>query len=184
MLYLAYQTHADVMLPVRALAGAGLNALAPWAASEDLKVLRNLTAAYELIARAGLTHVRPSYGIDSVRVGNRAVRVREEPLHATPFGTLLHFKKDGDWAQPQVLVVAPLSGHFATLLRSLVRTLLVDHDVCITDWHNARNVGTDEGRFGFEDYVDHLIGWLERIGTGVHVVAVCQPCVQVLAAVR
>jgi len=118
-----------------------------------------------------------------VQVGNREVAVREEPLHATPFGTLLQFKKDSSLAQPRVLVVAPLSGHFATLLRSLVRTLLPDHDVCITDWHNARNVGTHEGRFGFDDYVDHLIGWLELLGRGTHVVAVCQPCVQVLAAV-
>ena len=156
MLYLAYQTHTDIMVPVRIFAEAGLNALAPWAAAEDLKVLRNLTAAYELITRAGLTHERPPYGIDSVRVGNREVAVREEPVAVTPFGTLLRFKKDVDIAQPQVLVVAPLSGHFATLLRSLVRTLLPDHDVCITDWHNARNVGTDEGRFGFDDYVNHL----------------------------
>ena len=69
MLYLAYQTHTDIMVPVRMFAEAGLNALAPWAAAEDLKVLRNLTAAYELITRAGLTHARPSYGIDNVRVG-------------------------------------------------------------------------------------------------------------------
>ena len=182
MLYLAYQTHADIMVPVRMFAEAGLNALAPWAAAEDLKVLRNLTAAYELITRAGLTHERPPYGIDSVRVGNREVAVREEALDVTPFGTLLRFKKDVDIAQPQVLVVAPLSGHFATLLRSLVRTMLPDHDVCITDWHNARNVGIDEGRFGFDDYVSHLIGWLEVLGSRAHVVAVCQPCVQVLAA--
>jgi poly(3-hydroxybutyrate) depolymerase len=182
MLYLAYQTHTDIMVPVRMFAEAGLNALAPWAAAEDLKVLRNLTAAYELITRAGLTHARPSYGIDNVRVGNREVAVREEPVAVTPFGTLLRFKKDADIAQPQVLVVAPLSGHFATLLRSLVRTLLPDHDVCITDWHNARNVRTDEGRFGFDDYVNHLIDWLEALGGRAHVVAVCQPCVQVLAA--
>ena len=182
MLYLAYQAHADIMVPVRALAEAGLNALAPWAQTEDLKVLRNLTAAYELITRASLTHERPPYGIDTVHLGNREVGVREAPLHASPFGTLLQFKKDAGPAQPRVLVVAPLSGHFATLLRDLVRTLLPDHDVCITDWHNARNVGTNEGRFGFDDYVDHLIGWLELIGSGAHVVAVCQPCVQVLAA--
>jgi len=182
MLYLAYQTHADIMVPVRIFAEAGLNALAPWAAAEDLKVLRNLTAAYELITRAGLTHERPPYGIDSVRVGNREVAVREEAVDVTPFGTLLRFKKDIDIAQPQVLVVAPLSGHFATLLRSLVRTMLPDHDVCITDWHNARNVGIDEGRFGFDDYVSHLIGWLEVLGNRAHVVAVCQPCVQVLTA--
>ena len=182
MLYLAYQTHADIMVPVRLFAEAGLNALAPWAAAEDLKVLRNLTAAYELITRAGLTHERPPYGIDSVRVGNREVAVHEEALDVTPFGTLLRFKKDLDVAQPKVLVVAPLSGHFATLLRSLVKTMLPDHDVCITDWHNARNVGIDEGRFGFDDYVSHLIGWLEVLGSRAHVVAVCQPCVQVLTA--
>ena len=81
-----------------------------------------------------------------------------------------------------MLVVAPLSGHFATLLRSLVRTLLPEHDVCITDWHNARDVGTTQGRFGFDDYVGHIIHWLETMGPGTHVVAVCQPCVQVLAA--
>ena len=182
MLYLAYQTHTDIMVPVRLFAEAGLSALAPWAAAEDLKVLRNLTAAYELITRAGLTHERPSYGIDSVRVGNREVAVREVPIASTPFGTLLNFKKDADVAQPRVLVVAPLSGHFATLLRSLVRTLLPEHDVCITDWHNARDVSTAHGRFGFDDYVDHLIDWLEELGSPTHVVAVCQPCVQVLAA--
>jgi polyhydroxyalkanoate depolymerase len=81
-----------------------------------------------------------------------------------------------------VLVVAPLSGHFATLLRGLVRTMLPEHDVCITDWHNARNVGMAHGRFGFDDYVSHLVDWLKETGPGTHVVAVCQPCVQVLAA--
>ena len=101
---------------------------------------------------------------------------------STPFGTLLRFRKDVEIAQPQVLVVAPLSGHFATLLRSLVRTMLPEHDVCITDWHNARDASIDAGRFGFEDYVEHIIKFLEKMGPGVHVVAVCQPCVQVLTA--
>ena len=101
---------------------------------------RNLTAAYELISRAGLTHTRPPFGIDRVMVGNREVAVREEAAHVTPFGTLLHFKKDIDAAQPRVLLVAPLSGHFATLLRATVRTMLPEHDVYITDWHNARDV--------------------------------------------
>jgi polyhydroxyalkanoate depolymerase len=95
---------------------------------------------------------------------------------------LLNFRKDVEIVQPRVLVVAPLSGHFATLLRSLVRTLLPEHDVCITDWHNARDASTDAGRFGFDDYITHVIQWLEKMGPGTHVVAVCQPCVQVLAA--
>ena len=182
MLYLGYQTHADIMVPVRSWALAGLDLLAPWAATESLKHLRNLTAAYELIARAGLTHVRPPFGISSVRVGNRDVAVTEVPLATTPFGTLLHFKKDSEAAQPRILVVAPLSGHFATLLRSLLQTMLPEHDVCITDWHNARDVGTAEGRFGFDEYVAHLIQWLEAMGSGTHIVAVCQPCVQSMAA--
>jgi len=183
MLYLAYQTHADLMVPMRGLAQVGLNAVAPWAALEQLRVVRNLTAAYALITRAGLTHDRPAYGIDRVRVAKEDVAVQEEVVATTPFGTLLHFRKDVKTAQPRVLVVAPLSGHFATLLRGLVRTLLSEHDVSITDWHNARDASIAAGRFGFDDYVAHLIHWLEVIGPGTHVVAVCQPCVQVLAAV-
>jgi hypothetical protein len=182
MLYLAYQTHADFMDSVRQMATAGLAALGPWAGNGDLKLLRNVTAAYELIARSRLTHVRPPYGIGSVRVGNREVAVAEEVVMATPFGTLLRFRKDIDTPQPRVLLVAPLSGHFATLLRNTVKTLLPDHDVSITDWHNARDVSAAHGRFGFDDYVDHLIRFLEALGPGTHVVAVCQPCVQVLAA--
>ena len=182
MLYLAYQTHADLMAPLRAWASAGRLALGPWANGDASAPFRNLAAAWELIARTRLTHTRPAYGIESVRMGNREVAVTEEPLASTPFGTLLHFRKDVEAAQPRVLVVAPLSGHFATLLRGLVHTMLPENDVCITDWHNARDIGMAHGRFGFDEYVAHLIGWLERLGPGTHVVAVCQPCVQVLAA--
>jgi poly(3-hydroxybutyrate) depolymerase len=167
-------------MPVRSWASAGLELLAPWASRETLKHLRNVKAAFELIAQTGLTHIHPPFGIVSTRMGNCDVPVTEEVLASTPFGTLLRFKKDNDISQPRVLVVAPLSGHFATLLRSLVRTLLPEHDVCITDWHNARDISIGHGRFGFEDYVSHLIQWLETIGPGAHVVAVCQPCVQVL----
>ena len=182
MLYLAYQASSDIMMPVRAwadmAAAAGGRRLLP-----DNPVIRNLTAAYELIARAGLTHTRPAFGISSVTVGNREVEVREEAAYATPFGTLLHFKKDIASAQPRVLMVAPLSGHFATLLRATVRTMLAEHDVFITDWCNARDVPLTAGRFGCDEYIDHLIKFLEVMGPGAHVVAVCQPCVAVLAAV-
>jgi polyhydroxyalkanoate depolymerase len=130
-----------------------------------------------------LTHHRPDYAIAPVRAGGREVEVHEEAAHVTPFGTLLRFRKDIDLAQPRVLVVAPLSGHFATLLRGTVSTLLPEHDVYITDWHNARDVPLAHGRFGLDEYVDHLIRFIEVIGPGAHVVAVCQPCVAVLAAV-
>jgi poly(3-hydroxybutyrate) depolymerase len=181
MLYFAYQTQSDMLAPFRAWAFMALAAGAQPLLGDDVQ--RNLSAAYELIARAGLTHSRPPFGISHVNVGNRDVEVREEAAARTPFGTLLHFKKDTAVAQPRVLVVAPLSGHFATLLRATVRTLLPEHDVFITDWHNARDVPVTAGRFGIDEYVDHLIKYLEVLGPGSHVLAVCQPCVAVLSAV-
>ncbi len=182
MLYSTYQFYSDATVPTRSFAQLGLSAISPFMLNGSGKWLRNVSAAFELISRAQLTHTRPAYGIKSVLVGNRDVEVTEEPLSTTPFGTLLHFKKDIDVAQPRVLVVAPLSGHFATLLRNTVQTLLKDHDVCITDWHNARDVGISAGRFGFDEYVEHIIQWLRHLGPGAHLLAVCQPCVQALAA--
>jgi poly(3-hydroxybutyrate) depolymerase len=180
MLYLAYQLQSDIMTPVRAWASMAASGGAPL--MSDHPAVRNLTAVYELIARAGLTHTRPPFGIDTVTVGNREVEVHEEAAATTPFGTLLHFKKDIATVQPRVLLVAPLSGHFSTLLRATVRTMLPDHDVYITDWHNARDVPLTAGRFGMDEYTDHLIKFLETMGPGSHILAVCQPCVAVLAA--
>jgi len=109
--------------------------------------------------------------------------VHEEAVTVTPFATLLHFKKEQQTPQPRVLLVAPLSGHFATLLRGTVRTMLPEHDVYVTDWHNARDVPVRSGRFGVDEYVEQLIAFLHTIGPGAHIVAICQPCVTVLAAV-
>ncbi len=181
MLYQAYQAHADLMVAVRALASLAASRFdLPY--TKNLGIIRNITAACELIARAKLTHHRPPFGIEAVLVGNREVAVREEAAHVTPFATLLHFKKDIDMAQPRVLLVAPLSGHFATLLRATVNTMLADHDVYITDWHNARDVALSHGAFGFDDFIQHLLDFLETMGPGAHVVAVCQPCVAALVA--
>lgn len=182
MLYLAYQSQNDLMDPIRAVARSVLSTMDPWVGAAAPSSLRSMAAAYELISRAGLSHTRPPYGIDEVMVGNETVPVEEKPRFVAPFGTLLHFKKDVATPQPRVLVVAPLSGHFATLLRNTVKTLLGDHDVYVTDWHNARDVPLDRGVFGFEDYVETIITFLQILGPGTHVVAVCQPCVQVLAA--
>src|SRR5471030_2866401 len=183
MLYQAYQAHSDIMVPVRALAGMAAKTVGEKLnGSARPSPLSNLTAAYELIARAGLTHARPPYGIDSVMVGNREVAVTEEAADVTPFATLLHFKKDVEQAQPRVLLIAPLSGHFATLLRATVRTMLAEHDVYITDWHNARDVSLEHGGFGFDEYTGHIVRFLETMGSGAHLVAVCQPCVSALVA--
>jgi polyhydroxyalkanoate depolymerase len=183
MLYRAYQAHADLMLPLRVGAASALpflNGATPWA---NWPAARSTAAALELMALTRITHERPAYGITTAPAGNREVAVRERVALELPFGSLLHFEKDGAPEAPRVLVVAPLSGHFATLLRSTVTTLLADFDVYITDWHNARDVPAAAGTFGFDDYIRYVMRFLEHLGPGAHVVAVCQPCVQVLAAV-
>jgi polyhydroxyalkanoate depolymerase len=183
MIYLTYQIHSDLLAPLRTLAHAAVHALNDprheW--SRNLFV-RHASAASEMLARAGLTHARPDFEIDEIEVLDEIVPVHQEASDATPFATLLHFRKASGAEQPRVLVVAPLSGHFSTLLRDTVRTLLPEHDVYITDWHNARDVGVEHGRFGIDEYVDHLIRFLEKLGPGAHMVGVCQPCVAVLAS--
>jgi poly(3-hydroxybutyrate) depolymerase len=174
MLYDVYEAQTALVAPVRAMAGATARRLRDLQSDgTDIPALRYFGAACELVSRAHLNHVRPSFGLESVR---------EEVVYSTAFSSLLHFAKDTRAPGPRVLVVAPLSGHFATLLRNTVRTLLADFDVYLTDWHNARDVPLDEGPFGFDEYVDDVIRALEHLGPRVHVIAVCQPCVPVLAA--
>ena len=107
---------------------------------------------------------------------------REEVIASTPFGTLLHFRKATGSNHPRILVVPAMAGHFATLIRGTLRTLLADHDVFVADWHNARDVPADDGRFGLDEYIAHVIDFLDAIGPGTHLMAVCQPCAAVVAA--
>ena len=182
MLYQAYQNHMDLTQPWRTGAGSALRYLnlVPQGVSD--KLFARLAAALELISRSSLTYARPPYGIDTVQVGNRELKVTEEVAYATPFGSLLHFRKQDAPEQPKMLLVAPMSGHFATLLRGTVKTLLQDHDVYITDWHNPRDIPRDKGRFGLDDYTGHLIDFLGQLGPRPHMVAICQPSVSALAA--
>lgn len=182
-MYRAYQIYADASEPLRAMARAGIGIGKPFSSFNDAGFSRNLLALLELTARSKLIHARPSYAINGIEVDGQEIAVREEVPLSLPFCDLIHFVKDVAAPQPKMLIVAPLSGHFATLLRETVRTLLRDHDVYITDWKNARDVPLSEGPFGFDDYVDYVIKCLENIGPGAHVLAVCQPCVQALAAV-
>lgn len=183
MLYYTYQWQDDVLAPMRLVAQWTNMVFGPYLANFGDKNTKRFTAALEMISRFELSHTRPDFNIRTVRVGNRDVPVTEEVALDLPFGKLLHFAKDIDTEQPKVLVVAPLSGHFATLLRGTVATLLQDHDVYITDWANARDVPLKAGKFGIEEYTEYVIRFLEEIGTRAHVLSVCQPCVQVLAAV-
>lgn len=184
MIYSVFQACEDFMAPVRAMAGVAAAALRPPALWPGvLPWLGDMAAAWEMVARTGVTHARPSFGIDSVRAGDKDVAVTEEVVDRTPFATLVKFRKELAAEQPRVLLVAPMSGHFATLLRGTIRTMLPEHDVYITDWHNARDVALADGRFGFDEYIDHIIRFLDALGPDAHVVAVCQPCVAALAAV-
>ena len=180
MLYQAYQTQSDLMSPFRLLAQNTSAAL--WLNKTEGSLLRKFSASMEVFSRMRLTHSRPAYAISEVKVGEQAWPVTEESVLTLPFGTLLRFKKEASGDQPPVLLVAPLSGHFATLLRETARTLLQDHDVYITDWHNGRDVALSHGAFGLDDYIGHMIRFIQTIGPGTHVVAVCQPCVAALAA--
>ena len=180
MLYDAFDIQTDLAEQTRAWGRVWNDAVSPWAGFGE--PVNWISASARMMMRAGLSFARPAYGIDAVKVGNREVSVTEEAVETTPFGTLLRFRKDVQTEQPKVLLVAPLSGHFATLLRATVRTMLPDHDVYITDWHNARDVPVSEGRFGFDDYVAHLVRFLRTMGEGSHVLAVCQPAVQTLVA--
>jgi polyhydroxyalkanoate depolymerase len=183
MLYLVYAAQTSFLDLLRPLAaGAGRTLRLPWFLLGPSTVVRNLAGALETFAYLAITHARPPFGIASVQVGNREVAVTEEVVTETPFAALLHFRKDLDIPQPRVLLVAPMSGHFSTLLRATVKTMLVDHDVYITDWTNARDVRVADGRFDFGSYVEHVTEFLRAMGPGSHVVAVCQACVAALVA--
>jgi polyhydroxyalkanoate depolymerase len=185
MLYDLYQARQDLLAPLRVaadLAGAVLKE--PQAGVLGNFLARTTAATAELLCHTRLTHERPAYGVSQVDLLSGPVAVREETALDLPFGTLLRFRKEMEISgQPRVLLVAPMAGHFATLLRDTVQTLLLDHDVYITDWRNARDVPRDAGRFGLDEYVDYIIRFLEQIGPGAHVVAVCQPCNALLATI-
>lgn len=186
-MYQAYQNQSDLMWPLRALShwaipfldGAGAASFPSMQATQ-----RRASAACQLLELTEVTHQRPPWNIKSVTSGDESFNVVEEEVLVTPFATLRRFRKVGvREPQPKVLVVAPMSGHFATLLRDTVRTLLQDHDVHVTDWHNVRDVPLSGGRFGLDEYTEHVMQFVRALGPDSHVVAVCQPCVSSLAAV-
>ena len=186
LLYTAYRTHRTLTGPVYAT--TELTSRAARVLPTQLrrsKPVRRAMALSEVVYGARLTHSRPAFGVDEVETGPDGSRtaVSEHPVDGTPFGTLIHFAKAEGPTGPPLLLVAPLSGHFSTMLRATISRLLHDHDVYVTDWHNARDVPLSAGPFGMDEYVDHLVRYLRHLGPGSHMVAVCQPCVPALAAV-
>src|SRR5215213_5874777 len=187
MLYDAYEVQRSFLAGASKLAGLGAgwlnNPSNPWAYSSMGPLV---AASLEVFAHASAPRGKPEFGIDTVQVGRKHVPVYEEILLRKPFGQLKHFAREGVEAGPRLLIVAPMSGHYATLLRGTVERLLPGHDVYITDWRDAKLVPTADGRFDLDDYIDYLVEFLELIGkrTGErpHLLAVCQPAVPAFAA--
>jgi poly(3-hydroxybutyrate) depolymerase len=144
---------------------------------------RVMAAGAEMIERSTRHYAKPQFKLPPTVIEGATVGVQIECVASLPFCDLLHFKREATRNDPRVLIVAPMSGHYATLLSDTVAALLPNHDVYITDWLNAAEVPLNNGRFDLDDYIDYVIGFLERLGPEVHVMAVCQPSVPVLAAI-
>ena len=192
MLYQLYETNRAWLSPFSEFASAASklysNPLSPFA---HLPSSHRFSAGFDLASRLTKEYEKPEFDINQVTVDGVDVVIQEKIVESKPFCRLLRFKRFTDDAamltkmrdQPSVLVVAPLSGHHATLLRDTVRTLLQDHKVYITDWIDARMVPLDEGAFHLDDYVNYVQDFIRKVGPNVHVISVCQPTVPVLAAV-
>ena len=188
MLYDAYEVQRSFLAGASKLAGfsAGWlnNPSNPWAYSSMSPLV---AAGLDVFAHAAAPRGKPEFGLTSTVVGGETVAVHEEILLRKPFGQLKHFVREGAGeGDPKLLIVAPMSGHFATLLRGTVERMLPSHDVYITDWRDAKLVPLSEGSFDLDDYVDYLIEFLEAIGERggerPHLLAVCQPAVPAFAA--
>jgi len=184
--YQLYELNHAAVGPLRAAADAARmyfqNPLNPLSATP---FGRSMAAAAEMFERSTRRYGKPDWGIAETTTHGVRVPVVERVMWERPFGRLLHFEKGPSGVavdQPKLLIVAPMSGHYATLLRGTVATMLPDHDVYITDWVDARMVPLAEGAFDLDDYIDYLISMLHLLGGGVHLMAVCQPSVPVMAA--
>ncbi|WP_102959540.1 polyhydroxyalkanoate depolymerase [Mangrovicella endophytica] len=187
MLYELYEWNHALLAPLRAAADATRlfyqNPLNPFSSTE---AGRTIAAMAELFERTTRVYGKPEFGIYETVVGGLRVPVQDHVVWEKPFGRLLHFQRElpkGRGADPRFLIVAPMSGHYATLLRGTVEALLPYGDVHITDWEDARKVPLAAGRFDLDDYVDYVMEMLEFIGPDTHVIAVCQPAVPVIMAV-
>jgi poly(3-hydroxybutyrate) depolymerase len=184
MLYDAYEVQRSFLAGAGRAASMGAgwlnNPANPWSYGGMGPIV---AASLDVFAHAAAPRGKPEFGIKEVAVGRKLVPVSEEIVLQKPFGQLKHFQKDGVEGQPKLLIVAPMSGHYATLLRGTVERMLPKHDVFITDWRDAKMVPIEEGGFDLDDYVDYLIEFLELIGRDAHVLAVCQPAVPAFVAV-
>ena len=187
MFYQFYELNHAALQPYRAVADAmKLFYSHPMNPLARTPVGRSIAGAAELFERTTRRYAKPGFDLPTTKIDFQTVAVHEEVVWERPFARLLHFKRDlpeNRRADPRLLIVAPMSGHYATLLRGTVEAFLPKADVFITDWVDARAVPVSDGHFDLDDYIDYIIGMLHHLGPDTHVVAVCQPSVPVLAAV-
>ncbi len=184
MLYDLHELQRSFLAPLAAFTDTGSQLFSnPYSPLAYTPLSRQLAATYELVHRLGKDYEKPAWNITKVRSGTHDVAVTEEVALSRPFCRLVHFRRETRRHDPRVLLVAPLSGHHATLLRDTARTLLAEHDVYVTDWIDARMVPASDGTFGLDDYVRYVQEFIRHLGPDVHVISVCQPTVPVLAAV-
>ena len=185
MFYQLYELNHAMVAPFRAAADvmrlAYTNPLNPFS---QTPLGRTFAASFEMFERTTRRYGKPEFGLKETVIGDSKIAVREKIVWSRAFCSLLHFERDtpSGHSDPRILIVAPMSGHYATLLRGTVEALLPSADIYITDWVDARMVPMTEGTFDFNDYVDYVIEMLHFLGPDTHVVAVCQPSVPVLAA--
>jgi poly(3-hydroxybutyrate) depolymerase len=183
MLYDAYEMQRSLLAGASTLANIGAgwlqNPANPFAYSHMGPIV---ASALDVFAHASASRGKPDFGIGTAIVDGKPVPIREEIVLRKPFGQLKRFVREGVAGGPKLLIVAPMSGHYATLLRGTVERMLPRHDVYITDWRDAKLVPLDQGGFDLDDYIDYLIEFLEHIGHGAHMLAVCQPSVPAYAA--
>jgi len=149
---------------------------------KDRKLARHLRACAELAERVTRRYEKPEFDLDDTVIDGHTVPITAEVVLSRPFCNLVHFKREGSHHDPRLLMVAPLAGHYAPLLRNTIRQFLPDHDVFVTDWKNSRDVPPVEGSFGFEDFAGYLIEFLRFIGPGNNLLSACQPCPGALVA--
>jgi len=183
MLYDAYEMQRSLLAGASTLANIGAgwmqNPANPLAYSSMGPIV---ASALDVFAHASAPRGKPDFELYDTIVDGKRVAVHEEIVLRRPFGQLKRFRREGVEGSPRLLIVAPMSGHYATLLRGTVERMLPGHDVYITDWRDAKLVPLEEGGFDLDDYIDYLIGFLEHIGPGAHMLAVCQPSVPAYAA--
>ncbi|QVQ29747.1 polyhydroxyalkanoate depolymerase [Achromobacter deleyi] len=187
MLYQLHEMQRAFLTPFAAFTDAGSQLFSsPYSPLAYTPISRQMAAGYELMTRIGKEYQKPAWNLPTTQIGGKSARVIEAVALDKPFCRLVHFQRDVRVAgkdDPKVLLVAPLSGHHATLLRDTVRALLPAHDVYVTDWVDARMVPLSAGPFHLNDYVRYVQDFIRHLGPDVHVISVCQPTVPVLAAV-